>query len=69
MHHWSCDWHLDQVPADCCCGTTRPTAAWFIQPEQARDLVRDAGKVQLGAGFVARKQPRAPAPACTMLAR
>jgi hypothetical protein len=41
MHHWACDWHLDQVPADCCCGATRRVATWFMQPEQVRALVRD----------------------------
>ena len=51
MHHWSCDWHLDQVPAECTCGTARPVAAWFMQPEQARALVRDPHKVELGRGF------------------
>jgi hypothetical protein len=28
-HHPDCDWHLDQDPADCTCGLSRPKQPWL----------------------------------------
>jgi hypothetical protein len=50
-HRWSCDWQLDQVPADCTCGKERPMASRFMQPELIDARTRNAGKVEMGAGF------------------